>query len=71
MTEDNLGGSIKNDESGIKFRLAGVLPAVVAYFNALFNNHPINLPEFSLIDYTLAFDYQDSALGVGLNVLRK
>jgi hypothetical protein len=66
-----LGGSIKNDEAGIKFRLAGVLPAIVAYFNVLFNSHHINLPQFTLIDYTLAFDYQDSALGVGLNVLRK
>jgi hypothetical protein len=52
-----LGGSIKKDESGIKYRLAGVLPAIVAFFNLIFNSHAINLPEFNLIDYTFAFDY--------------
>ncbi len=71
VTVDNLGGSVKNDESGIKFRLSGVVPVLQSEINMFLKNIPINLPEFTLIDYTLKFDYQDSALGLGLNVVRK
>lgn len=71
VTFDNLGGSVKKDESGIKYRLSGILAAIQGAINFLFKSVPINLPKFTLIDYTLEFDYQDSALGVGLNVLRK
>ncbi len=71
VTVDNLGGSVKNDESGIKFRLSGVVPVIQREINMFLKNIPINLPEFTLIDYTLKFDYQDSALGLGLNVVRK
>jgi len=44
---------------------------IQAALNNLIQKHPIFLPEFNLIDYTVGFNYQDSALGLGLNVAKK
>jgi hypothetical protein len=71
VTVDNLGGSVKNDEAGILFRLQSVEAVLSAAINHLLSSHPIPLPELNLIDYTLKFDPQDAALGVALNVFRK
>ena len=57
VTLDNLKGSVKNDESGILYRLAGSMGLINAAINHLIQSHPIKLPEFQVFDYTVAFDY--------------
>ena len=57
VTLDNLRGSVKNDEAGIKFRLTSSMGILQAAFNAIIRRHPVQLPEFQLIDYTVKFDY--------------
>ena len=57
VTLDNLSGNIKKDEAGIQFRLSSSMVIIQAAFNAIIRRHPIQLPEFQLIDYTVKFDY--------------
>ena len=71
VTKDYIGGSIKSDEEGIFFRLASSMIFVEAALNTVISRNPIVLPEFDLIDYVISFDYQDSALGTGINVTKK
>ncbi len=71
VTKDNIGGSIKSDEDGIKYRLAGILTVVQATINTIISKLDIVLPELDLIDYIISFDYQDVAIGTGINVTKK
>ena len=71
VTSDYLGGSIKKDEQNIKFRLSSSLIVIQGVINNIISLLPTFLPEFTLIDYTGAFDYQAGGFGVGINVTRK
>ena len=57
VTLDNLGGSIKSDEANILFRLGGVVSVVEAAINTIIAAIPIQLPELSVVDYSIKFDY--------------
>ena len=71
VTKDNVGGSVAADEASILYRLQGVMDAVEPVVNAILAAYPIQLPELSLIDYSIKFDYQDGAFGTGLLVTPK
>jgi hypothetical protein len=71
VTKDNLGGSVAADQASILYRLQGVMAAVEPVVNAILAAYPIKLPELSLIDYSIKFDYQDGAFGTGLLVTPK
>ena len=71
VTTDNLGGSIKKNEENIHFRLSGVMVVIQGVINSIISLLPTVLPDFSLIKYTMAFDYQDGGFGIGINVSRK
>ena len=71
VTTDNLGGSIKKDEENIHFRLSGAMIVIKGVINSIISLLPTNLPDFSLINYTIAFDYQDGGFGIGINISRK
>lgn len=46
VTKDNTGGSIIADQSGILYRLSGVVAAVVAVINTVLDNYQLQLPSF-------------------------
>ena len=71
VTNDNLAGAIKKDEENIKFRLAGAMIVIQGVINSLISLLPTALPDFTLIDYTMAFDYQEAGFGIGINVSKK
>jgi hypothetical protein len=71
VTKDYIGGSVKGDESGIEFRLASSMLFVQAALNSVISRYPIVLPELELIDYMITLDYQDGAIGTGINVSKK
>jgi hypothetical protein len=71
VTQDFIGGSVKSDEQGIYFRLSSAMIFVQAALNNVISRFPIVLPELDLIDYMISFNYQDSALGAGINVSKK
>ena len=71
VTKDYIGGSIKSDEQGIFYRLSGSMIFIRAALNSIISGLNIVLPELNLIDYMISFNYQDSALGTGINVTKK
>lgn len=71
VTIDNLNGSIKGDESGIKYRLQGILSTIEVVINSIFDNFHIQLPEMKVFDYSIKFQNQDGAFGTGIMVSRK
>ncbi len=71
MTQDNIGGAVKEDEHNILERLQTYEGLIEGATNSLLARHPIKLPEFQVIDYTVKFDYQDAALGTGIMVTKK
>lgn len=71
VTQDFIGGSVKSDEQGIFYRLSSSMIFIQAALNHLISSYPIVLPELDLIDYIISFDFQDSALGTGINVSKK
>ena len=64
VTQDNCGA--KKDEAGIQSRLNEVMAAVEATINSVIRSWAPKLPEFSTFNYTVSFDYQDSAWGIGM-----
>jgi hypothetical protein len=71
VTKDNIGGGVKSDEQGIFFRLSSSMIFIRAALNSIISRFNIVLPELDLIDYMISFNYQDSALGTGINVTKK
>ena len=71
VTKDYIGGTIKSDEQGIFYRLSGSMIFIRAALNSIISGLNIVLPELNLIDYMISFNYQDSALGTGINVTKK
>ena len=71
VTKDYIGGGVKSDEQGIFYRLSSSMIFIRAALNGIISRFNIVLPELDLIDYMISFDYQDSALGTGINVTKK
>ena len=71
VTKDYIGGGVKSDEQGIFFRLSSSMIFIRAALNGIISRFNIVLPELDLIDYMISFNYQDSALGTGINVTKK
>ena len=71
VTKDYIGGGVKSDEQGIFYRLSSSMIFIRAALNGIISRFNIVLPELDLIDYMISFDYQDSALGTGINVSKK
>ena len=44
---------------------------VRAALNHVISRFPIVLPELDLIDYMISLNYQDNAIGAGINVSKK
>ena len=71
MTRDNVGGGIKSDEAGIEYRLSGVIPVLRVAINSIIESYGLKLPDLATIDYDIAFGYQESGFGLGINVKEK
>jgi hypothetical protein len=71
VTKDYIGGGVKSDEQGIFYRLSSSMIFIRAALNGIISRYNIVLPELDLIDYMISFDYQNSALGTGINVTKK
>jgi len=69
VTTDNIG--VKKDEASILYKLQGVIAVIEATINSVLSALHIRLPELQTIDYQVAFDYQDGALGTGIKVASK
>jgi hypothetical protein len=69
VTTDNIG--VKKDEASILYKLQGVISVIEATINSVLSALHIRLPELQTIDYQVAFDYQDGALGTGMKVASK
>lgn len=71
VTQDNIGGGVKEDQDNIKYRLQDTIYMIEATANEILESYPLKFPEFQVIDYTMKFDYQDGAFGTGIMVNKK
>jgi hypothetical protein len=69
VTIDKCG--VKRDEEGIKERLNTIMLAVEASINEFVAKTAPQLPEFNSFNYTVEFDYQDGAIGIGALITPK